>query len=111
MRYKDTIVLENGYIIDNCENIFANKITAVMGRDNPKDIFDIFLIDKFYSYDYQEILKIAHKKSGFNNDDLIVRLKTFPIALLNNISLVDVSFLDNFEDEYEKIIKKIEDII
>lgn len=38
-----------------------------MGRDNPKDIFDIFLIDKFYSYDYKEILKVAHAKSGFRN--------------------------------------------
>lgn len=33
-----------GYKLDNPLNILSNKITAVMGRDNPKDIFDICLI-------------------------------------------------------------------
>ena len=31
----------NGYILDNPLNILSNKINAVIGRDNPKDIFDI----------------------------------------------------------------------
>ena len=39
-RYKKTIYLENGYGIDNIENILANKITAVIGRDSAKDIFN-----------------------------------------------------------------------
>ncbi|MBL0703295.1 MAG: nucleotidyl transferase AbiEii/AbiGii toxin family protein, partial [Sulfurospirillum sp.] len=55
MRYKETVVLDNGYIIDNYENILANKLTAVVGRDSPKDIFDIYLIYKFYKYDMKVI--------------------------------------------------------
>ena len=111
MRYKKSVHLDNGYIIDNCENILANKLTAVIGRDNPKDIFDIFLLDTFYDFDYVEILKIAHKKACFNNDDLIIRLKTFPIMLLKNILLVDASFLDDFEEKYMLLIEKLENII
>ncbi len=111
MRYKKSVHLENGYIIDNCENILANKLTAVIGRDNPKDIFDIFLLDAFYDFDYVEILKIAHEKVGFNNDDLIIRLKTFPTILLKNILLVDASFLDGFEEKYMLLIEKIENVI
>jgi predicted nucleotidyltransferase component of viral defense system len=107
-RYKDPVYLKNGYIIDNIENILSNKITAVIARDNPKDVFDIYLIDKFYKVNWIEILKISQKKSAFDNNDLIIRLKTFPVSLLNNISLVDKHFLDNFENEFKVIVKKIE---
>lgn len=108
MRYEKAIHLDNGYIIDNYTNILANKITAVIGRDSAKDIFDIYLIDKLYDYRWDNILDIAHHKAGFSNHDLIIRLKTFPLSLLKNISLVDNNFLDNFETEYKVIIDKIE---
>ena len=111
MRYAKTVHLDNGYIIDSIENILANKITAVVGRDNAKDIFDIYLIDKFYSFDWKTILKIAHDKAGFNNQDLIIRLKIFPLFLLKSIALVDDIFLDKFEVEYNQIINKMEKVI
>ena len=107
-RYKEPRVLDNGYKIDTIENILSNKITAVIGRDNPKDIFDIYLICQHYSIDWQEILDSAQKKSVFSIDDLIVRLKSFPHRLLDSINLIDEHFLDKFEDEFPKIIKKIE---
>jgi predicted nucleotidyltransferase component of viral defense system len=108
MRYEKTIVLENGYMIDSYENILANKLTAVIGRDNPKDIFDIYLIDKFYKYDMKIILDIAHQKASFNDDDLIIRLKSFPMNLLKSINLKDKDFLDDFELDFNTIIHKIE---
>ncbi len=108
MRYESLNYLDNGYIIDNCKNIFANKITAVIGRDNPKDIFDIYLLDKFTDFDFQEIITVAHEKAGFSNDDLIIRLKTFPLFLLKNIVLKDLSFLDDFDKEYKQLIEHIE---
>ncbi len=110
-RYKEPIYLDNGYIIDNIENILANKITAIIGRDNPKDIFDIFLIDKYYQYNWKDILEAAHKKAGFSDDDLIIRLKTFPVYLLKSINLIDRDFLDDFKEEFDLVIKKIEDNI
>jgi len=46
-----TIIKELWYqeinLIDNVENILANKLAAVVGRDNPKYIFDIYLISKY----------------------------------------------------------------
>jgi len=111
MRFGELCYLDNGYIIDNCENILANKFTAVMGRDSAKDIFDIYLIDKYYTYDYQEILKIAHQKAEFRDDDLLIRLKSFPLSLLKSIILIDKNFLDSFEQEFVKTIAKIEESI
>lgn len=106
-RYKDVIVDENNYLLDNIENILSNKITAIIGRDNPKDIFDIYLICKYYSFDWNEILNAAHKKAGFSNEELIIRLKSFPKELLKEIKIIDETFLDDFDIDFVKIIDEI----
>ena len=109
-RYKDVVVDENNYLLDNIENILSNKITAVIGRDNPKDIFDIYLIYKFYSFEWKEILDAAHEKAGFSNEELIIRLKSFPKELLHEIKIIDRNFLNDFDIEFPKIIYEIEKI-
>ncbi len=106
-RYKEPIVNENGYLIDNIENILSNKITAVIGRDNPKDIFDIYLIWKFYDFKWSEILDAAHQKVGFTNEELVIRLKSFPRELLQEIKIADYTFLDDFDKDFPKIIYEI----
>lgn len=106
-RYKDVVVTKEGYIIDNIENILSNKLTAVIGRDNPKDIFDIYLIWKYYKFDWVETVQSAHQKAGFSDEELIVRLKSFPRSLLDDIILVDKHFLDDFDKEYLKLINEI----
>ena len=105
--FKDLIVLENGYIIDNIENILSNKITAVIGRDDPKDIFDIYLIARFYSFDWQVIIDSSREKSAYNLEDLIVRMESFPPELLARIKLIDTTFLDNFATTFRAIIEEI----
>ena len=106
-RYKDVIITNDNFIIDNIENILSNKITAVMGRDNPKDIFDIYLIAKNYRFNWDEILQAAHEKAEFSDDELLVRLKTFPHELIESIKLTDQNFLNNFENEFQDIVKNI----
>ena len=106
-RYKDVVVTKDGYIIDNIENILSNKLTAVIGRDNPKDIFDIYLIWRYYKFDWTQIVKSAHEKAGFSDEELIVRLKSFPRSLLDEIILVDKHFLDDFDKEYPKLVDEI----
>jgi len=107
-RYKEPTVLENGYKIDSIENILSNKITAVIGRDNPKDIFDIYLISKYYLVDWSVILESAQEKSIFSIDDLIVRLKSFPHSLLKSINIIEDDFLNSFQDDFASLIKEIE---
>lgn len=106
-RYKDVVVTLENYLIDNIENILSNKLTAVIGRDNPKDVFDIYLIWKFYTFSWENILESAHKKAGFSDEELLVRLKSFPKELLKEIKIIDEMFLDDFEEEFKKIIEDI----
>ncbi len=108
-RYKDIIITPRNYIIDNIENILSNKLTAIIGRDNPKDVFDIYLIWKFYSFSWPEILEAAHQKAGFLDEELIIRLKTFPVELLKPLKITDRTFLNEFDLEIKKIIDEIEE--
>ena len=106
-RYKDVVVLENNYLIDHIENILSNKLTAIMGRDDPKDIFDLYLISKYHSFSWENILNSAHEKMQFHDDDLVIRLKSFPKKLLDKLDIIDCNFLENFNEDFLKIIDEI----
>lgn len=107
VRYKDVCVTGNDYLIDNIENILGNKLTAVIGRDNPKDVFDIYLICKFHSFSWKEIIISAKEKVNFSNEDLIIRLQSFPVILFDSIKLIDEQFLNDFDGYFPKIIDEI----
>jgi len=97
----------DGYLIDTIDNILSNKITAVMGRDEPKDIFDIYMIASLEDIDWAKILEFARQKVTFQKEDLLYRLDTFPRVFLKKIKLIDHSFLDAFDERYPKIIEAI----
>ena len=76
--------IKNGIPIDNVYNILANKLTAVLGRDEEKDVFDIVCICLMYDFNWAGILQSAHKKENFEDYILIERLKSFPLDWLKN---------------------------
>ena len=68
------------------------------------------VLDRVFSFDWSEIIQSAKVKSAFNLEDLVVRLKSFPIALLDRINLVDDNFLNNFTTEFADLIEEISDL-
>ena len=80
--------------------VLVPKLNTIDVYPKSKYIFDIYLICRFYDFDWKEILEAAQKKAGFMYEDLIVRLKSFPFSLLETIRIVDDRFLDNFEKEF-----------
>ena len=53
---------KEGLVIDSKENIFINKITAIMGRDEEKDIADFYFLKTKENYNLKEYLKKAKEK-------------------------------------------------
>ena len=80
--------IKNGIPIDNVYNILANKLMAVLGRDEEKDVFDIVCICLMYDFNWADILQSAHKKENFEDYILIERLKSFPLDWLENLKLI-----------------------
>jgi predicted nucleotidyltransferase component of viral defense system len=101
------IITPQGYLIDTIDNILSNKLTALIGRDNPKDMFDLILIYTYYPVDWKKILMIAHQKAHFSSDDLLIRLSSFPKQLLDTIQCIDCTFLQSFDDAIANIMKII----
>lgn len=85
--YDELYALQD-FAVDNVFNILANKLTAVIGRDEEKDVFDIVSVCLMYEFDWKMILKAAHQKEYFDDCTLIERLKTFPLWWLENLKLI-----------------------
>lgn len=98
---------KDGYLIDTIDNILSNKLTAVLGRDEPKDVFDIYTIAVFEDIDWAKIIGYAMSKVLFQKEDLLYRLDTFPKNILKKLKLIDDSFLDDFDAIYADIISRI----
>ncbi len=98
---------KEGYKIDNIYNILANKITAVTGRDEPKDIFDIFTISNNFPISWNTIIEAALKKCFFEKDFLIDRLGSFPLHLLDNLAVIDRAYIDDVKKGISEIVNSI----
>jgi predicted nucleotidyltransferase component of viral defense system len=91
-------------LIDTVENILANKITAIIGRDEPKDVFDIIYISENYAFNWSDVFLQAKQKSAINEIDIEQRLNSFPILLLENIKpIADMPDLEVLQSKLSDI--------
>lgn len=72
--------------IDTPLNILSNKLTALVGRDEPKDIFDIIHISTNYSFNWMAVFYHAKQKATINELDVEQRLASFPVEWLVNVN-------------------------
>mgnify|MGYP001606247119 FL=1 len=96
--------------IDNLDNILSNKISAVIGRDEPKDVVDIWIIAVNEKIDWKKIfLSVNSKAVGIFPPLIAERLDTFPVNLLDKINWVEgrKPVRDKFLKDIQKIIKEI----
>lgn len=105
--YKKTVNNENGYVLDNPFNMLANKICTVTGRDEPKDIFDLFILSVCTEFNWGNIIDAALKKSFIDPEILEYRLKTFPLDMLEKLALKDIGFLTIVKKNYMKMVNDI----
>lgn len=90
--------------IDTVTNILSNKLTAIVGRDEPKDVFDIVTIAANFSFNWQEMFKHAKEKAMINEIDVEQRLFTFPVSNLSNVDWLNKPLdIKIFEQHIRKI--------
>jgi predicted nucleotidyltransferase component of viral defense system len=81
--------------LDNPANILANKLTALVSRDEPKDVVDIVSLAGHYAFHWNEIFHWAFQKQILNETDIAMRLASFPKELINGKPWLDTSFQMN----------------
>lgn len=72
--------------IDTPRNILSNKLSALIGRDEPKDIYDIVHIALNYSFSWPQMFLDAKEKCIINEIDVEKRITSFPVQLLENVN-------------------------
>jgi len=82
-------VIIDGCYIDTVRNILSNKLCAVLGRDEGRDIADILEIARKRNFNWREILIEAKSKEVFTNEELLYRLSTFPVHLLDLVPYIE----------------------
>jgi len=96
--------------VDNPENILSNKISALISRDEPKDVVDIWIIATNKKIDWKEIfLSTRSKAVGIFQPLVAEKLETFPIGLLERINWVEGKKpkKEVFVKDIQKIISEI----
>ncbi|MDZ7742767.1 MAG: nucleotidyl transferase AbiEii/AbiGii toxin family protein [Bacteroidota bacterium] len=72
-------------LLDTPENILSNKISAILGRDEPKDIFDIICMAEKYSFNWEEMFYHTKNKAVINEVDVERRLIEFPVEWIKDL--------------------------
>ena len=71
--------------IDTPLNILTNKLTAIVGRDEPKDVFDIYALAQHYMFNWLEVFGEAKNKAIINEIEVEQRIKSFPVLLFQKV--------------------------
>jgi predicted nucleotidyltransferase component of viral defense system len=90
-------------LLDNMENIAANKICAVLGRDDPKDVFDLYTVFQAARIDWSEVFSAADKKCVLDAEVLEYRLSAFPLDLLDLLHVKNQDFLAEMKRHYPQM--------
>lgn len=89
-RYGETKSFSQFNKVDNVENILSNKLSALIGRDEPKDVVDIWITAKNVSVDWPKMFQDANSKAaGIFPPEVAKKLTEFPTTLLEKIKWVN----------------------
>lgn len=71
--------------VDTVRNILSNKVSAVLSRDEPRDIADVLQICRNRAFSWVTVLDDAQRKQKFEAEDLAYRIASFPPTALNTV--------------------------
>ncbi len=76
--------------VDNLENILSNKLSALISRDEPKDVVDILMISQQINVGWKKIfLDVNSKAVGIFPLDVSRKLIDFPVEMIDLIKWID----------------------
>jgi predicted nucleotidyltransferase component of viral defense system len=110
-RHGRSILSPSGIVIDNILNICANKLCAILGRDDPKDMFDLYTIFKNEKLEWNTAIKAATKKCLIDPEILEYRLSTFPLELLDLLKVENLELIEEMKKGYSDMAEYLKEII
>jgi len=106
-RFGKSVRSPSGVIVDNLENLCANKICAILGRDDPKDVFDLGMIVQESDIKLSSVISGVEKKCVLDPEVLEFRLSSFPLRLLNDLAVTDQTYLKQLKGKYNDLVQEL----
>ena len=95
--------------VDNVTNILSNKLSALISRDEAKDVVDIITIAANEKVNWPQIFTDVNSKAvGIFPPDIVKRLNEFPLELIDQIKWVNtIPAKSDFAKQVKEISKDI----
>lgn len=110
-RQGKSILSPSGVVIDNILNICSNKLCAILGRDDPKDMFDLYTVFSKEKLEWNIAIESATKKCVIDPEILEYRLSTFPLELLDLLKVKDPESISEMKNGYSEMVEYFKGII
>lgn len=81
--------LRGSYRIDTVRNILSNKLCALLDRDEARDLADVLCIARSRMFVWHDVLSDAKRKQSFDLEDLVYRIDSFPLSMLDTVPYID----------------------
>ncbi len=98
---------KEGVALDNLLNLCANKVCATLGRDEPKDVFDLYTVYRHDPQDWAVVMEEAGKKCVLDPETLAFRLDSFPVELVESLHVLDKSIFKSFKQDYPVMVREM----
>jgi predicted nucleotidyltransferase component of viral defense system len=95
----------DGDRLDNRRNMLANKITAVMSRDEPKDVVDLYALAEVTEFSWTQVLADAERKSSYDREELHYRLASFPVQLIETLRFTSPRHITDFRRDFPRLVR------
>lgn len=109
-RYGSSIRSSQGFVLDNLHNLCANKICAILGRDDPKDVFDLYTLFREAELDWAKVITAAMKKCVVDHEVFEYRLSSFPLDLLDLLHVPDQASIEEMKQHYGIMLEKLREV-
>lgn len=94
--------------VDNIYNILSNKVTAIVTREEIKDIVDVVFVMKNYTVDWKEIFHSAQSKSAGAFPPLVAqKIGEYDLSNLSFIKWVENVDTEEFEKDRDDVVRRI----
>ncbi len=98
---------KEGVALDNLLNLCANKVCAILGRDEPKDVFDLYTIYRHDPQDWAMVTAEAGKKCVLDPETFAFRLDSFPVELVESLHVMDKNIIKGFKQDYPTMVREL----
>jgi predicted nucleotidyltransferase component of viral defense system len=101
-------VMAESIYVDTVRNILSNKLCAILGRDEARDVADLIFIARKRQFCWSNVIAEAMEKEGFQLEDLLYRLATFPVKSLRAVPMVIQEPLEVYSEVLTQVRKDLD---